>query len=128
MNTSIHQRPFRRGPSLVSAGLIAVGLAAAGAASAAPPSSFAESRGYQNCVDAASASIRLLDVDSKYYIYDHEDARSFYLNGYARQSGSTEPVRIACQTTRSGHRLLNVSVDNGHYAGRLVEGVEIASN
>jgi hypothetical protein len=104
------------------------GLLLAGAATAAPPSSFAESRGYQNCVDAVGNGTRLLNVDANYYIYDHDDARSYYLNGYARQNGITEPVKIACQTTRSGNRVMAVSVDGGRYAGRVVEGVEIARN
>ena len=104
------------------------GLLLAGVATAAPPSSFAESRGYQNCVDAVGHDTRLLNVDAKYYIYDHADARSYYLNGYARQAGVTEPVKIACQTTRSGNRVIAVSVDGGRYAGRVVEGIEIARN
>jgi hypothetical protein len=126
MNPSSQQRPALRVTHILTAGLLAAGLSAS--ASAGAPSSFAESRGYQNCVDAASASVQLLDVDSTYYIYDHEDARNFYLNGYARAAGRSEPVKIACQTTRSGHRLLSVSVDNGRYAGRVAESVEIASN
>jgi hypothetical protein len=116
-------------PRLGAVGAVAIGAALlSSAATAAPPSSFAESRGYQNCVAAAGGAVRLLRVDANYFIHDHADARNFYLNGYARRAGRTQPVKIACQMTPSGNRILDVSVDVGRYAGRLVDGVNIARN
>lgn len=100
----------------------------AGAAQAAAPSSFTESRGYQACVDAAGRDNQLIKMDGDYFIYDHSDSRRYYLNGYAFRDGNSEPVRVACDTTRSGNRVLEVSVDQGHYAGRIVEPVNVARN
>lgn len=111
--------------------LAAGGLAAAllaGTAGAAAPSSFAESRGYQNCRDAAAADVHLIKVDSDYYIYAHDDTRRFYLNGYAFRNGASEAVKIACETTVSGNRVLEIAVDGGRYAGRVVDPVNVAQN
>lgn len=106
----------------VSAAL--VGLAA----QAAAPSSFTESKGYQNCVDAAENETQVIRVRSNYYIYEHTDARRYYLNGQAFIGGESQPVKIACDTTRSGARVLSVSVDQGHYAAREVTPIEVARN
>jgi hypothetical protein len=121
---------LHRFPLLSAAGLSTATavLFSAGAASAATPSSFAESRGYQNCSDAAARSVQLIKMDSNYFIYDHEDSRRFYLNGYAFRDGTSQPVKIACDTTASGNRVLEVSVDGGRYAGRVVDPVSIARN
>lgn len=117
--------PIRRSTFPLAAG--AALLLAGSAAWSATGSSFAESRGYQACVDAAAHQTQLIKVDGDYFVYDHSDgARRFYLNGYAFRNGDSEPVKIACDTTRSGHRLLNVSVDEGRYAGRIVQPLEVA--
>jgi ribosome modulation factor len=111
----------------IAAGAVALALLA-GNAWAGQPSSFAESRGYQACVDGAAREAKLIEVDSDYYIYEHSDARRYYLNGHAFQNGDSTEVKIACDTTHGGHRLLGVSVDSGQYAGRMVEPVEVAGN
>lgn len=102
--------------------------AAAGAVQAKSPSSFAESRSYQGCVDAAERATDLIHVDSDYYLYEHADSRKLYLNGYAYRGGDSQPVKIACDTTLSGSRVLDLSVDAGRYAGRLVEPLKVAKN
>ena len=114
--------------SLLSIGSIAALAVLAGPTWAAERSSFAESRGYQTCVDAAARESQLIKVDADYFIYQHADARRFYLNGRAFRGGESAPVKIACDTSPSGHRLLGVSVDAGTYAGRLVEPVNVANN
>ena len=111
-----------------AAGAAAVLTLSAASGWAAQPSSFAESRGYQTCADAAERETQLIEVAANYYIYDHNDARRYYMNGYAFQDGQSAPIKIACDTTLSGHRLLGVSVDAGQYAGRLVEPVDVATN
>jgi hypothetical protein len=103
-------------------------LLLAGAASAAAPSSYSESRGYQHCVDGARTQAHLLHVSSDYYIAERDDSRRYYLNGYALRDGESAPVKIACDTSLSGHRLLRVSVDLGEYAGRVVTPIEVAGN
>lgn len=95
---------------------------------AVQPSSAAESRGYHACVEGAGEQARLIRVDSDYYIYEHQDARRYYLNGYAFRNGDSTEVKIACDTTLAGHRLLGVTVDQGRYAGRLVTPLEVAGN
>lgn len=110
------------------AALLAGGLLITGAAQAAKHSSLAESRGYQGCVDAAERELDLIKVDADYYIYEHSDSRQLYLNGYAFQNGDATPVKIACETTLSGIRVLDLKVGSGSYAGRMVDPVDVASN
>lgn len=99
-----------------------------GTAWAVQPSSFAESRGYQTCVDGAEREVQLIQVSGDYFIYDHSDARRYYLNGYAFRDGESAEVKIACDTTLSGNRLLGVTVDSGRYAGQVVETVDVADS
>ncbi len=113
---------------LTLAAALATATALAGPAAAEAPSSFAESRGYQSCVAAAERHGDIYAVDSSYYIYDRDDSRSYYLNGYGRRDDANTAVRIACQTTRNGHRVLTVSLEQGHFAGRVVERPVVAKN
>ena len=110
---------------------LAAGLTAAilsGAAQAAAPSSFTESKGYQNCVDAADRETQVIRIRSNYYIYEHDDSRRYYLNGQAFVGGQSQAVKIACDTTLSGNRVLSVSVDQGQYAAREGSPMEVARN
>jgi hypothetical protein len=118
----------RFAPSGLTAGLLAAGALLTGAAQAATPSSFAESRGYQGCVDAAEAQAKIIKVDGDYFIREQADSRRIYLNGYAFRHGDSAPVKISCETTLSGARVLDVAVDLGRYAGRIVEPVNVAQN
>jgi len=119
-------KTYRQTAIAAAAGLTAALLA--GTAAAAASSSFAESRGYQNCRDAAADSVKLIKVDADYFIYDHDGTRRFYLNGYAFRNGNSEAVKIACDTTASGNRVLDVNIDGGSYAGRVVDPVNVAQN
>jgi len=100
------------------------------------PSSFAESRGYQNCLRAAEREVKLLHAESRYFINEVQEdgARLYYLNAYVRSNGSansdgrSDSARIACQTTMSGHRVLSVSVDDGRFAPIGSSSSEFASN
>jgi len=100
----------------LSAGLVLPAIAAA-----APAGSLAESRGYQNCRAAAERNVDLLTVHGRYYTNDREDARQYYLNGFARIDGATTAVKIDCLTSVSGHRVASVNVAAGEFVGRLVE-------
>ena len=93
-------------------------LTAAGLALAAAPQSMSDKRGYSNCVKAAGKQVSHLDVERKYYTNTYADSRAFYLNGRARVDGQWEPVRITCETSRSGHRILDVAHESGRYLGR----------
>jgi hypothetical protein len=109
---------------MTKAALVAGLALMAGVAVADRPSSFADSRGYQNCVKAASARMGDVSVRSKYFINEENEpgSRTYYLNGSQvtqrtnRFDGRVEAVRIACETTASGHRVLDVRVDGGQYA------------
>ena len=116
--------PVRR--ALVATVSVAASCLITSTAMAAPTSSVTESRGYQNCHAAASKQVRLLSVDSSYYIYDRDSSRSLYMNGFVRRDGASMPIRIACDTTRSGHRILAVNVEEGHYVGRIVDPATLA--
>lgn len=100
----------------------------AGAAQAVSPSSFTESRGYQNCAAAAAREAHIIRLDGRYFIYEHPEARRYYLNGAAFRNGASQPVKVACDTTFSGNRVLNVSVDAGSYAAREIEPIDVARN
>ncbi|MFU8816473.1 MAG: hypothetical protein ACNA7W_14075 [Pseudomonadales bacterium] len=105
---------------------LTAGLALPAAAAAAPGSSFAESRGYQNCRAAAERAVALYSVDGKYYIYDRKDARQYYMNGFAHIDGASAAVKIDCLTNVSGHRVETINVATGEFVGRLVEGPVVA--
>lgn len=114
-------------PSLILAAGVAAALAT-GAAQAGQRSSFTESNGYQNCARAAADLADVIRLDSDYFIYEHADARRFYLNGRAFLGGENQPIRIACDTTPSGSRVLDVSLDQGSYAARMSDAVNVAAN
>jgi len=111
-------------PFGLSAGLVIGGALLAGAANAASQSS----RGYQGCVDAADVQAQMIAVDADYYLYEQTESRRFYLNGYAFVNGNSEPVKISCETTLSGARVLDVAVGPGRYAGRMAAPVNVARN
>jgi len=93
-------------------------IASVGAA-AETPSSRSEQRGYQHCVRAVEGELRRdLSVERTYYTNTHATSREFYLNAKTRQGGEWQPVRIACETNRSGYRILAVRHEEGRYLGR----------
>ena len=98
-------------------------LVAGGMASAAAPSSFTESRGYGNCVKAVERELADLSVESTYYTNTHAASREFYLNARATVDGEWGSVKIACETTRSGHRVLAANHESGRYLGRTAPAV-----
>jgi hypothetical protein len=106
---------------------LTAGLALPVTAAAAPTSSLAESRGYQNCRAAAERTVDLLSVNGKYYLDDRGEVRQYYMNGMARVDGATTHVKIACQTTVSGHRVSAVNVAAGEFAGRVVQRPAVAA-
>ena len=106
-------------------------LVAATTAMAIAPSSPAEKRGFQYCVQAVERDLRDLKVESTYYTNTLPDSREFYLNARATLTGTGwGMVRIACETSRSGYRVLAVSHESGRYVGRIRASVpvEVAGN
>jgi hypothetical protein len=115
--------------SLLAAGLLLV----AGVAMADTRGSFADSRGYNNCVRVAESKSGHLRVDSRYYIDQQTGTRIYYLNGSSepRSNGVPHsgpgPVRIACETTASGHRVLGIDVSTGQYVARMAVPADLAA-
>jgi len=100
----------------------------AGVASANPPSSFAQATGLQNCLAAAERDARFLRTERTYYVNESGESRIYYINGVGRLADGSGAVRIACETTASGRRVLDVSVDGGRYAPVFATGTELAAN
>ncbi|MCZ6710529.1 MAG: hypothetical protein O7B25_09215 [Gammaproteobacteria bacterium] len=106
-------------------------LMAATTAMAIAPSSPAEKRGFKYCVQAVERDLRDLKVESTYYTNTFPDSREYYLNARATLAGTGwGMVRIACETSRSGFRVLAVKHESGRYVGRVTASgpVEVAGN
>lgn len=113
---------------MIRQALAATGLTLiAGIAVAGAPSSFSESNGLKNCVNAAAQDARYLRVQSTYFINQTEDGRTYYINGVGQTAAGAGHVRIACETTVNGRRVLAVSVDSGRYAPRNAPGADLAA-
>jgi hypothetical protein len=82
------------------------------------PNSMSHKRGYKNCVDTVESKVDGLRVERKYFTNTHAGSREFYMNARGMIDGSWGPVKIACETSRSGHRVLTVSHKSGTYVGR----------
>ncbi len=107
--------------------ILASGLALlATAATAGDLASPTEKRGYQNCLSAAEGKARALTVEKTYFINEQSESRTYYLNGFSIQGGKWAPVRVACETTNSGNRLLTVNLEPGRFAG--VASMSVAQN
>lgn len=107
--------------------VIVCALALPVAAGTPARSSLSESRGYQTCRAAAERAADVLHVARDYYIYEEDGSRLYYMNGYARLDGSSMPVKIACLTNVSGHRIDAFDLAEGRYAGRLREHPAVAA-
>lgn len=101
----------------------AFGLAATGVQ--AKTSSTAELRGYNTCLTAAERDSNGL-VPSRHYLVDHQDGNAlYYVNATRWQQGDREAVRIACETTQRGARLLSAVTEPGRWVNSRVT-VEVA--
>jgi hypothetical protein len=99
---------------------------ASSAAMAGAPASLTENRGYENCLSAAQAEYRSLSVIRNYYINEGADTRTYYLNGFAVHDGSWTEMRVSCDTSPSGLRLMTMNVEPGRYLGVRARAADIA--
>ncbi len=106
---------------------LAITLALPAAVATPPRSSVSESRGYQNCLAAAEGAVDMRHVASNYYIYEDDDSRRYYMNGFALIGGASTEVRIDCLTTFGGRRVESLSVAPGVFVGRQVEHPAVVS-
>lgn len=112
--------------ALITATSLAIGFSAV---ADARPSSNAEFRGYQNCLDAAEKSSHGL-VPSRVYLINKEgESNRYFVNATRWEEGERNAIRIACETNRQGSKLLSSAVQDGRYdtKGTRVT-VEIAKN
>lgn len=100
---------------------LSAGLLLPAAANFPTRSSLAESRGYQSCSEAAQRAVEIRYLDSDYYIYEYEDTRRYYMNGFALLDGASTAVKIACLTSVNGHQIEDFSIGPGEYRGRRLE-------
>jgi len=105
--------------------LTALAAIAAAADADARRSTYSEARGLDNCVaEAKSTSDKL--VTERYYFVDHTGSETqYYVNGTRWENGERARVRIACTTSRSGHKLMSAAVEPGRYTNASVR-VEVA--
>lgn len=96
---------------------IALGMGLAATANA-KPSSTAEIRGYQTCVNAAERETKKMDTGRHYLLARDSDAKRYYINAYQWQNGERVAVKVACTTSSNGLTLADVSVDQGRYSTR----------
>ncbi len=107
--------------------LLATALAiSSGAALAGAPASLTESRGYDNCLSAAKAEYPSLNVVRNYYINEAAETRTYYLNGFAEHDGAWTEMRVSCDTSPSGLRLMTMNVEPGRYIGVRAIPTEVA--
>jgi len=108
--------------------ILASGLVLLSAAAIAGAKPLSETRGYDNCLSAAEDQTRNLVVEKTYFVNEQSKSRTYYLNALSVREGAWAPVRIACETSNSGNRLLTLNVENGRYAGKLASAAALAQN
>lgn len=94
---------------------VAGGMALGSASALADTSSPAEYRGYSKCLEAAAAQSRGLAADRFYLLNAEGTDRQYFINATRWQDGDRVPVRIACETSRSGRVLLSQSIAEGRF-------------
>ncbi len=97
-------------------GIILSGALLTSSAALAAPASAGEKRGYHNCVESASSETRGFYTAGSYYINKTDNARSYYINAGAWIGDKRAPVRVSCDTSLSGNRVLTVNVVPGRFA------------
>lgn len=93
----------------------AVLVAGASMAAHAQPSNPIEFRGYSMCVGAAEEQVSGLVTTREYFINRSASKNQYFINGTAWASGDRVAVRVACETSRSGRKLLDLAVDEGRF-------------
>jgi hypothetical protein len=93
----------------------AVLITAASIGAQAQVSTESEFRGYATCIDAANGEVSGLVTTRDYFIARNADATQYFINGTAWSEGDRIAVRVACDTSRNGHKLLDLAVEDGRY-------------
>ena len=93
-------------------------------------SSPADFRGYQACVAAAERNSSGLVTTRHYYLEKEAGSTFYYINATRWNEGERDSVRIACETTNRGHKLVSSVIEQGRFSQAPSESqnVEIAQN
>ena len=113
----------------IAGAAISIAALIGSAAAFAGTSSFAELRGFNKCVDKAERTSRGLIVSRNYLINNEDASNEYFINGSRWESGERAAVRINCETSRSGRKLLSYELQPGSYINRDTEvTIEVAGN
>ena len=104
-------------PSFAAATAITVLGSLASVGAQAKNSTFAELRGYENCVAVLQNSqVRGLVIPRTYYISKAADANNYYVNATMWESGDRVAKRLSCVTSANGRELLSYNLLDGRFA------------
>ncbi len=102
--------------------LSALTILLAGAANARAAGYFSDTRGHHNCLARADSEFKNLNADRTYFVNELGPTKTIYINDLVRKNGDWEALRIACETSKSGRRLLSLSAEPGEFTPRFVIG------
>ena len=107
----------------------ATALVAFSAVAEARTSTSAEFRGYNNCVAEAKKDSNGLVVAKQYLIDKRGDNTRYYVNATRWEDGERNDVRVACETSARGHRLVSASIEDGNFTtGEPRVRIDVAKN
>ena len=96
---------------------------------AARTSSETEYRGYSECLAAAASESNGLVPAQSYFINKDGTDAQYFINATRWEEGVRTHVRIACETTARGARLVSAEVNPGIYRNQTSSvRVEVAQN
>lgn len=110
MNNS-HRSTLVLGSLALTAGLLMTGAPDADAET----SSAAERRGYYLCLDKARATAHGFSPHRTYFVESMGPNRQYFINAAAWVEGDRATVRVDCQTSASGRRLMSLNMAPGRY-------------
>ncbi|MEE4359962.1 MAG: hypothetical protein V2I63_00410 [Pseudomonadales bacterium] len=99
--------------ALIAATALTAGLSVSAQAQLSSP---AEARGYDACLSAAETDYQGLVTKRDYFIAKQDASNVYYINATAWEGSDRVPVRVFCETSPNGRKLVNYSATAGRYA------------
>jgi hypothetical protein len=93
----------------------AAALVAFSAVAEARTSTSSEIRGYNTCVAEAKKDSNGLVVGQQYLIDKRGSNTRYYVNGTRWEDGERNDVRVACETSARGHKLVSTTIADGNF-------------
>ena len=109
---------------IVAASLVSLSFAAV---SHARTSSDSELRGYNQCLKAAKKQADGLVPSRQYYVQKEGGSAWYFINATQWQDGERANTRIACETSLRGLKLVNATVELGHFATAGSDSLNVAN-